>query len=368
MKKLISLLLAGAMLAGISVTALAVEPAEAAFEAAKTYFEKADGKNMLSLEQVLEIAEAGDSLILDIRSAEDYAKGHLKGAVNIPFVKVVEFLDQLPREQRIVVACYSGQTAGQIVGSLRLAGFHAYSLSGGMGSVTEDTPLETEAHEFAPAEKAQLNETEAALLEAARTAMTILEGNNVIKPADLNEHLADYFVLDVRDAETFAKGHIEGAVNVPYLEMGGYIDQLPRDKTIAVVCNSGQQSSQTVAVLIASGFKALNVQSGMNNGWNKANLPTVSDQPAQPEPAPEKPAEPAPVQPAPQPEPQPEPQPAPAQPQAKTYIVKSGDCLWNIARDQLGSGVRWNEIYQLNRDIIRNPERISIGQELKLPA
>jgi rhodanese-related sulfurtransferase len=49
-----------------------------------------------------------------------------------------------------VVACYSGQTAGQIVGSLRLAGFNAYSLSGGMGSVTEDTPLETEAHEFVP--------------------------------------------------------------------------------------------------------------------------------------------------------------------------------------------------------------------------
>ncbi len=254
MKKLISLLLAAAMLAGVSAMALAVEPAEVAFEAAKTYFEKADGKNMISLEKALEIAEAGDSLILDIRSAEDYAKGHLKGAVNIPFVEVVKFLDQLPRERRIVVACYSGQTAGQIVGSLRLAGFNAYSLSGGMGSVTEDTPLETEAHEFVPAEKAQLNETEAALLEAARTAMTIPEGNNVVKPADLNERLDDYFVLDVRDAETFAKGHIEGAVNVPYLEMGGYIDQLPRDKTIAVVCNSGQQSSQTVAVLIASGL------------------------------------------------------------------------------------------------------------------
>jgi rhodanese-related sulfurtransferase len=85
---------------------------------------------------------------------------------------------------------------------------------------------------------ARLNETEAALLEAARTAMTIPEGNNVVKPADLNERLDDYFVLDVRDAETFAKGHIEGAVNVPYLEMGGYIDQLPRDKTIAIPASS----------------------------------------------------------------------------------------------------------------------------------
>lgn len=363
MKKIVSLLLAAAMMMGLSLTALAAEPAEAALEAARHYFEEADGKNMLPLDKVLEIAEAGDSLILDIRSAEDYAKGHLKGAVNVPFKEVVQVLDQLPRQRRIIVACYSGQTAGQIVGSLRLAGFQAYSLGGGMGSVKEDTPLETEAHSLVPAQNGQLNETEAALLEAVRVSMTIPEGNNVIKPADLNEHLADYFVLDVRDAETFAKGHIQGAVNVPYLEMGGYLDRLPRDKTIAVVCNSGQQSSQTVAVLIAAGFRALNVQSGMNNGWNKAGLPTVSDQP-EPEPQPEKPAEPAPVQ----PKPQPAPQPAPAQTQGKTYTVQSGDCLWNIARDQLGSGARWQEIYQLNRDSIRNPNRISIGQVLNLPA
>ncbi len=365
MRKLISLLLVAVMMAGLSVTALAAEPAEAALEAARHYFEQADGKNMLPLEKVLEIAEEGDSLILDIRSEEDYAKGHLKGAVNVPFKEVVGVLDQLPRQQRIVVACYSGQTAGQIVGSLRLGGFRAYSLSGGMGSVGEDVALETEAHQLVPAENSPLNETEAALLEAIRVSMTIPEGNNVIKPADLEQHLADYFVLDVRDAETFAKGHIQGAVNVPYLEMGGYIDQLPKDKTIAVVCNSGQQSSQTVAVLIAAGFKALNVQSGMNNGWNKAQLPTVSDQPAQPE----KPAEP--VQPAPQPEPEPAPQPEPAPeqaaPQNRTYVVRSGDCLWKIAKHQLGSGTRWNEIYQLNRDIIRNPDRIQIGQVLNLP-
>mgnify|MGYP003316841078 CR=1 FL=1 len=52
-----------------------------------------------------------------------------------------------------------------------------------------------------------------------------------------------------------------------------FIDQLPKDKAIAVVCNSGQQSSQTVAVLRAAGFQAYNVQSGMNNGWDKNNLP-----------------------------------------------------------------------------------------------
>lgn len=36
----------------------------------------------------------------------------------------------------------------------------------------------------------------------------------------------------------------------------------------------------------------------------------------------------------------------------KTYTVKSGDCLWNIAQAQLGKGSRWKEIYNANKDII----------------
>lgn len=351
MKRAVSLLLVLLLALGLSVTALAADPTAAAYEAAKTYFIHADGKNMLPLAKVLEIAESGDSLILDIRSAEDYAKGHIQGAVNIPFKQVVAYVDQLPRTQRIIVACYSGQTAGQIVGSLRLGGFNAYSLAGGMGSVTETTPLETEAHPFVPADNAPLTETEAALLEAIRHSMTIPENNNVIKPADLYADLGSYYVLDVRDAETFAKFHIEGAVNVPYGEVGGFIDQLPRDRTIAVVCNSGQQSSQTVAVLLAAGFDALNVQSGMNNGWTKAGLPTVSDlaQPEQPQ-QPQQPAQPA----------------QPAQP--RTYTVRPGDSLWKIAKNELGSGSRWKAIFDANTDIIKDANRIYVGQILRLPA
>lgn len=37
---------------------------------------------------------------------------------------------------------------------------------------------------------------------------------------------------------------------------------------------------------------------------------------------------------------------------AKTYTVKSGDCLWNIAQAQLGKGARWKEIYTKNKDVI----------------
>jgi len=56
------------------------------------------------------------------------------------------------------------------------------------------------------------------------------------------------------------------------------------------------------------------------------------------------------------------------QPEAEYYIVVSGDCLWNIAKTHLGSGTRYVEIYNLNKDTIKNPALISIGQKLVLPA
>lgn len=53
--------------------------------------------------------------------------------------------------------------------------------------------------------------------------------------------------------------------------------------------------------------------------------------------------------------------------QSNTYTVKSGDTLWDIATAKLGSGARWQEIYDLNRDIISNPDLIQPGWTLKLP-
>ncbi|MEQ2424359.1 LysM peptidoglycan-binding domain-containing protein [Enterocloster hominis (ex Hitch et al. 2024)] len=55
------------------------------------------------------------------------------------------------------------------------------------------------------------------------------------------------------------------------------------------------------------------------------------------------------------------------QPQARTYTVQGGDCLWNIAKKQLGDGGRWKEIHNLNLDKISNPNKINIGQVLTMP-
>lgn len=55
-------------------------------------------------------------------------------------------------------------------------------------------------------------------------------------------------------------------------------------------------------------------------------------------------------------------------PQNTTYTVKNGDCLWNIAKKQLGDGSRYTEIYELNKDKIKNPNLIHAGQDLVLPS
>lgn len=62
------------------------------------------------------------------------------------------------------------------------------------------------------------------------------------------------------------------------------------------------------------------------------------------------------------------PRPTASAPKAATYTVKSGDCLWNIAKKHLGDGAKYNEIYNLNKDKIKNPNLIYPGQVLTLPS
>ena len=65
---------------------------------------------------------------------------------------------------------------------------------------------------------------------------------------------------------------------------------------------------------------------------------------------------------------EPEPEREGSPPAAETYTVQKGDCLWNIAKKKLGNGSRWQEIYNLNRDKISNPNLIQPGWVLTMPA
>jgi LysM repeat protein len=62
------------------------------------------------------------------------------------------------------------------------------------------------------------------------------------------------------------------------------------------------------------------------------------------------------------------PQPTPAKASMKTYTVQSGDTLSEIAKRELGSANKYMEIFNANRDLLNDPNKIQPGQVLKIPA
>ena len=81
-----------------------------------------------------------DPTIISLRSAEDYAKGHIPGAVNMSVTELftLDNLATVPPDRDVVLVCYTGQTAGQATSALNMLGYEAYSLLFGMSSWTSD--------------------------------------------------------------------------------------------------------------------------------------------------------------------------------------------------------------------------------------
>jgi nucleoid-associated protein YgaU len=50
------------------------------------------------------------------------------------------------------------------------------------------------------------------------------------------------------------------------------------------------------------------------------------------------------------------------------YTVKPGDTLSKLAKAHLGDGKRYMEIFNLNKNILKDPDKIQVGQKLQLPA
>lgn len=86
-------------------------------------------------------------------------------------------------------------------------------------------------------------------------------------------------VLDVRSKEEFAQGHIKGAINVSHDKISENLASLNqyKDKMLVVYCRSGRRAGIAEAILTNNGFSQLRHLDGDMNGWQKANLPTVSD-------------------------------------------------------------------------------------------
>jgi rhodanese-related sulfurtransferase len=87
------------------------------------------------------------------------------------------------------------------------------------------------------------------------------------------------FFLDVREPSEWDAFHIPGATLIPLGELPNRLDELPRDRPIVVVCNSGNRSRQGRDTLLNAGFTDVTSMTGGTTGWSNAGYPIDGTRP-----------------------------------------------------------------------------------------
>ena len=105
---------------------------------------------------------------------------------------------------------------------------------------------------------------------------TLRRGGAVLTPAQavqlINREKA--VLIDVRDAEEFAKGHATNSRNVPLATLEGE-KSLPKNKTLPIVliCGSGARAQRAAGILAKLGYEKAQALAGGFPAWREANLP-----------------------------------------------------------------------------------------------
>ena len=101
---------------------------------------------------------------------------------------------------------------------------------------------------------------------------------NVVPQAAVDLINNDAIVIDVRSAESFSRGHIVNARNIPMDELDANKDKLAKigSKAILAVCDAGITSNRAVSSLRKAGFESVYGLKGGIAGWTQANLPLVT--------------------------------------------------------------------------------------------
>lgn len=86
----------------------------------------------ITVDEAYQKSQAG-AFMLDVRQPEEWQEQHISGATLIPLDYLADNLDQLPRDQEIVIYCRSGNRSQQALEILQQAGFdNAVSMDGGI--------------------------------------------------------------------------------------------------------------------------------------------------------------------------------------------------------------------------------------------
>jgi rhodanese-related sulfurtransferase len=201
----------------------------------------------LTLSQVVAKAKP---FIVDVRQPEEYSKGFIEGAVNIPLRELARSLQSLPAmDKDIAVVCDSGHRSAIGMAALQMLGYKkAKSIAGGLQSwqaaklplVTQPVPKRAAG----PAPK--VNADVQATLD--HYLMKVLpEGWGAISPAALAEDQAKKsslemdiqpetydqgpaVLVDVDEPNEFAKETLPKAINIPLRGLVDNLDKIPADK------------------------------------------------------------------------------------------------------------------------------------------
>lgn len=91
---------------------------------------------------------------------------------------------------------------------------------------------------------------------------------------------SDGLVLDVREDDEWAAGHVEGALHVPMSDfvarVGEVTEVLADGRRAYVMCRVGGRSAQVTQYLVQQGIDAVNIDGGML-AWDGAGRPMVTD-------------------------------------------------------------------------------------------
>lgn len=227
--------------------------------------------------------------IFDLRSATDFAAGHIEGAVNVTFGNLLENAQSTTKP--ILAVCYTGQSAAHAVVALRLSGYPdakvllwgmsgwTSSLSGswlansgntngviGVGNAnwTMDAVVSNSNYDDPTL---TTTATDGAGILQERVAAMLANGFKGVSAATVLDNPENYFINNYwAQTDVDHYGHIKGANRINPLSIeNGEINNLDPDQQICTYCWTGQTSSMVTAYLNVIGFNAVSLKFGANS-------------------------------------------------------------------------------------------------------
>ncbi len=227
-----------------------------------------------------ELAAGGELFLVDVRSIDEYAEGHIEGAVNIPIETVADNLAMLPNlDANIVVYCGSGHRSAIVMESLTLLGYtNVRSLLGGTKAwMASELPVTDVATTVEPGVMPAVNENVLPLV--AEYLANLPAGYGTVKAEDLSAELAEnpVVLIDLRTDGEYAEGFIEGALHIPFADFMTRIAEVPTTGKVVLYDNPTHRSTMAMVMLQLLGYTDIRVLAGGSGAWASAGLPLVTE-------------------------------------------------------------------------------------------